>query len=189
MNIDNSQISFGAKFISKAAVRKFCYENNKYSDNEVSFVKLNPKSLKDLKSLKEVVSDWGEDSFAYDICIDASCMLRENPEDGAIFALTKQEKGFSNLDAKSILGLVETVNDADNSLFIEYLQTNPKYLNQIKSSEIKGIGTSILNCLKELYKNKKLSLMSVESSGVETFYKKNGFVPDPAIKQHFEWQA
>lgn len=184
----NYNISFGAKFIRPSVVNKLS-SDNQYLPHNISFVKINPKSKDDLRVLKDLCSSWAPQTFVDDICWDVFTILRQNPKDGFVYAATEQLNKFSKLEPKKVLGLVELTPDGDKQVFIEYLQVNPKYITDRKNSPIKGIGTSILNCLKSLYKDKKISLMSVESKAVEQFYINNGFKANPAVKQNFEWNV
>ena len=65
-----SNISFTAKFISTATVRKFA-NNGNYIPAEANVVELYTKNKNDLKTLQEIKELWRKPNYAGAICEDA----------------------------------------------------------------------------------------------------------------------
>ena len=174
MNACNNNVSFGAKLVSKQHIKKFVENSYKAEDELVSFVKINPKSFYDVKAIKDIYDRNKKLSFVDDIYCSIVDTIRKNPKEGDVFALTTQAKNFSKLDSEKILGLIEIAPDGANkgSIYIDYILKIPEHLKTI-TEEYSKVGTGMLNGLKEFYKNKKISLYSLDNA-VE-FYKRNGF--------------
>lgn len=174
MNACNNNVSFGAKLVSKQSIKKVAENSYKAKDELVSFVKINPKSSYDIKALREVAEKSKKCSFAEDIYNDTLDYFRKDSTSGNVFALTTQKDNFSKLESDKILGLVEVLPDGckKDSVFIDYILKIPTNV-KTATEEFGKVGTGMLNGLKEFYKDKKISLFSLESA-VE-FYLKNGF--------------
>ena len=185
MNMDNN-ISFGARFVQKIPIKKYSFEDKIYKQATANLVELDPFDIKDVHTLGNIADEFGGDSFANNVYIDAKSAYKRNNRattDMRIFALTKQEDTFDKLKDREILGIVETSNKAEKSIEIEYLQTHPKFIYPWGPAAIKRIGSAILDCLKSF--NDKITLRS--SPNATFFYKKNGFEKVDPNKRIFVW--
>ena len=129
MQINNNP-SFGARRISIEMITKNATKNGKKTRKpmEASFIKLNTNSFYDKKVLKTISEKWGG-SFAEDIYIDATNVFEKDTTKGGIYAITTQKKGFTQVEPKKILGLIELSLDMGNNMYIEYLQAKPQIIN------------------------------------------------------------
>lgn len=185
MKLEN-KISFGAKFINNINVGKL--NKNSYIQDHVSFIEINPFNPNDIKALENIAKYWEHDKFAGNIYIKAKELSRRfNPEDASkIYALTCQMSNFEKLIDTKILGVTDGFVPFRNKKYInlDHLQVNPDFIYGFKK-EYKGNGTSILNCLKNIYN--RISLISLPSFSVKNFYIKNEFVEFPLNSNKFEW--
>lgn len=167
-------VNFGASFISNAKVKKFAECSFKVDDELVSFVKINPKSYYDTKALREVAEKSKKCTFAEDIYNDTFDFFRKDPASGNVYALTTQSKNFSKLDSNKILGLVEVLPDGckKDGIFIDYILKIPENL-KTSAGKFGKVGSAMLDSLKQLYKDKTISLYSLQDA--VDFYLKNGF--------------
>ena len=104
----NNNISFTAKFISPATVKKLT-PNGKYVDIEVSAVKLASKNKDDLSALEKINKEWGADTYASNI-LDEASSTNEFYKDyrPTVYAITTQRDNFEKLEPEKVLGLAET---------------------------------------------------------------------------------
>ena len=141
--------SFGAKLISnKHEIGKLVELS--YNQTPISFVKIEPQNAGDIKALEQVAKNWLYGKFATNV-YHAACALRDDSKyykDNEIYALTSQNSDFENLDNKKILGLVHTSKFSEGDIFIEHIESNPEMV-YFKNPEYKGIGTAMLDSLKE----------------------------------------
>lgn len=167
-----NNISFTAKFISPATVLKSA-ETGKYLQKTVSCVELSPKSKKDLQSLKDLHELWGHGNYSGDIYYDAKDFDGYFEEyRPSFFAITKQKDNFEKLVPEDILGIAETSTTFGAIKNLDYLQTNPNFLNKVQPA-FKHIGMAMLKFIEEIYKGQRLEIIS--ASKTENFYLKNGY--------------
>ena len=149
-----------------------------YTDQKVAFVELDTTSPHDKKFINTIKNTWNCPMDFVKCMSDNFDILYKNQEElrlPRIFALTKQLDSFDKLDSSKALGLVQTNVNLKNNIDIELLQTNPLYINQDGRSDIRYIGSTILDSIKEIFCGKKLTLFSTEDA--LPFYLKNKFRP------------
>ena len=165
-------ITFRASYISTEQI-KTRNRDYTYAPATASIVKLDPNDDKDLMSISDAVKNWHGDSLG--ACFYDSMFLPCSDEE--YFALTTQEKDFEKLNPYSILGVASlTLNKADNDVRIDFLQTDPMYIDQgtyKKHPFYKGIGSALIDGIAKRYKDKSLSVFSI--LGSKSFYEKKGF--------------
>ena len=189
MRIDNTNsVNFKADLINKLHIGKVINKDKRiYPQTQVSFVKINPFSSKDINALKCCAEYWQYGIFATNV-YHAACALRNKSKyylDHDVFALTSQTSDFDNLNEDSILGLLHVSRNKDNSIFIEHIQTKPHTSLSIVP-EFKGIGTGILNSLKLL--TDKITCFPARTKSVIDFYERNGFTKDKDVLDCYIWQ-
>ena len=170
-------ISFTGNLIHYTDVLKRT-KGNLYSKEKVAFVELDMTSPNDHKFINSISDSWKYFTDYVDVmCVNFNWYHKnpEAPKPPRIFALTEQLDSFDRLDHKKALGLVQTNVGLANNIDIELLQTNPDYINHNRRSDIKYIGTTILDSIKELFKGEQLTVYSVEDA--LPFYLKNKFRP------------
>lgn len=167
-----SNISFTAKFISTATVRKFA-NNGNYIPAEANVVELYTKNKNDLKTLQEIKELWRKPNYAGAICEDAfSANATYEEYRPSFYAITTQKDMFEKLLPEDILGLAETRTTFGAIKSLDFLQTNPEFLKKIKPA-IKGIGTQMLAFVEKINKGRRIEANAVP--GTEPFYSQNGY--------------
>ena len=190
-----NQISCRANFVNRSLVGKVIDNNcRSYTNRYVSFVKIDPFSASDINALKLASDYWMPDRFVKNIYY-AACALQNDSKfykNHEVYALTSQASDFESLESDKILGLVHTAPFYGTPLFIEHMQVNPEQLPMYsqypfkKEPEYKGIGTAIINSLKQL--SDKISCFPVSEQSVKNFYIKNGFVKQPNTSNYYVWE-
>lgn len=188
MQINNNP-SFGARRISIEMITKNATKNGKKTRKpmEASFIKLNTNSFYDKKVLKTISEKWGG-SFAEDIYIDATNVFEKDTTKGGIYAITTQKKGFTRVEPKKILGLIELSPDMGNNMFIDYLQAKPQIINS-PSRSISNIGKALISGIFREFKGSLITVAPVDTKRVLNFYKKNGFKRSQECRWIYEHQA
>ena len=177
------RISFGAKYINPINIVKL--EEKVYKQAEVSFVKLNPYNASDVLALRQIAKYWENDKFAGNISVCADAIYDGKSADGIkIFALTSQSDSFEKLNPDKILGVIETEDTAPFHIHINRFQTKPEFVYGYKP-EYKGVGTAILNSLKEMYN--KISAISEADKYTRSFYERNGFYESSKGSNFYIW--
>lgn len=167
-----NNISFTAKFISPVTVLKST-DTGKYLQKSVSCVELLPRSRNDLQSLKDLHELWGHGNYSGDIYYDAKDFNGYFEEyRPSFFAITKQKDNFEKLVPEDILGIAETSTTFGGIKDLDYLQTNPNFLNKVQPA-FKHIGTAMLNFIESINKGRRIEINSVPEA--ESFYLKNGY--------------
>ncbi len=176
------EINFKANLITKPTIIKKGRLCQKYKPIEVSFVRLDTQSIRDINLLKKLKKMWPL-TFVSNICKDVS--LYSNLF--TVYALTTQQDNFEKLSPNKILGLAEITNE-QNEISLEYLQTHPKYEydENVKERKFKKIGNTMLDCIKNLEHVKKIYTNSLFS--IIPFYEKNGFKPDTKNEARLCWE-
>ena len=161
-------------FYNKAKIAKKVANTPIFKDDFVSCIKIDPYNEGDINALKDVAEFWEYEKLTTNIYYAACAMKNESKyyKHNQIFALTKQDSGFDNLDSNKILGLVQVSPFEDNSLFIERIEVMPEIVSA-NERELKGLGTAIINYLKTI--TDKISCFPSNTEPVKNFYYKNGF--------------
>ena len=76
----------------------------------------------------------------------------------SFYAITKQKDNFETLQPKDILSLAETQTTFGKIKSLDYLRTNPEFLNKFKPT-LKQIGSAMLGLLKISIKGEELKLI------------------------------
>ena len=175
---NSCNVNFKASFVSKATVLKRTENSLKTIPQEVSFIKLTPSNSYDRKALKDIYNSW-QHSFVESMYYDMQDAFK-HVDEGKVFALTTQEKGFKKVDSDKVIGLVEVFPNGKNGegIFLDYILKAPKKI-QKKMGDFCKIGETMLNSLKKLYKGEKITLISLSNDNVQNFYKRNGFKEHP----------
>lgn len=184
-------ISFTGNFIHFTDVLKRT-SGTGYTKQKVAFVELDTSSPYDKKFINTIKNTWNCPMDFVRCMSDNFDILYKNPDElrhPRIFALTKQLNSFDKLDHSKALGLVQTNVNVKNGIDIELLQTNPLYINKDGCSNIRYIGSTILDSIKEIFCSEKLTLFSTEDA--LPFYLKNKFRPynTTVNKQYLLYEA
>lgn len=182
-------VSFKAKFIQNASVLRI-NKDNSLKETPVSFVKMSELDTEDMYAMNKIANNYKRafneqmskkddpDSENYAESIRNNFNhIYNNPDMRGykdFFALTTQQEGFEYIDNQKVLGLAETFNDVlGDFLEIRFLQTNPLHKFGENTRELKKIGTTILDCLRNYFKGRTIYLQA--DYNVIDFYKKYGF--------------
>ena len=179
MRIENQYSPcFGAKFINNVNIGKLQQGVAKYCNCEVSFLEIDPHNTGDIKALENCSKYWSYAKYADSIYHAASALRNDSKyyKDNKVYVLTSQTDVFEKLNDDKILGMVHVSPFADKSLFIEHIQVKPDII-YVNKPDYKGVGTGILNSLKEL--THKISLFPTKDESVRNFYERNGFFEFP----------
>lgn len=172
------EISFKAQYI-KATPIKNLKRDLSYSVKEASFVVLEPQNQADICAMRSINLSW-DSGFLRSIYNNLS---RYNDK-FKIFALTTQKQNFEELNANKILGVALVERKPDGVLYLDYLQTNPKYIREkVLFPKYKNIGTAMLNCIKQMPNIKCIKAVSVPTAF--DFYLKNDFKPEHNLLDDF----
>lgn len=187
----HSNTKFRAHFISNGNVKKNSLLKNSYKE-AVSFVELDKNSYCDIKAILKLNKKW-KDSLLEDIIYHLTTFWGKK---SSIYFLTTQKNNFARLNTNKILGTVTIYPEEENRYCIDFLQVNPKHINnkQNKSKaynvfqpQYEYCGSEILNCLKRLFPQKDLETIPI--SNTIDFYKKNGFVPKGQNSNRYIYKA
>lgn len=180
-----NSVSFGAKFVQNASVKKYLANEGKYVKDRVSFLKIDTNNVSDIKALETVAHYWVNEKYANTIsCRAKSIFEGMRVGGGKIYAISAQKENLKQLDPDRILGLVEIDELNPRIIHINHIQVKPDYI-YTKTSEYKGIGTAMLDGLKSLYK--AIFLTSLREKSVRNFYEKNGFRLINHTKLKYHW--
>lgn len=83
-------------------------------------------------------------------------------------ALDNCETVFTAWDNEQLVGLVNAIDDGELTAYVHYLCVNPDYQGQ-------GIGKTLLDKIKEKYKDYLYIIVIAENEGLIKYYSKNGF--------------
>ena len=83
-------------------------------------------------------------------------------------ALDNCETVFSAWNNGQLIGLVNAIDDGELTAYVHYLCVNPVYQGQ-------GIGSLLLDKIKEKYKDYLYIIVIAENEGLIKYYSKNGF--------------
>lgn len=192
MKVDfNNTINFKASFVNPELVGKYNPNRNFYEHKRVSFIKLDPYDINDIKMLENITNSWEYDLFSTNIYNDALDVYSKDSDKSRVFyekafyALTSQTENFRNPDYKKVLGICDVREYENGEAMLLHLQVNPEHIYSLKS-EYKGSGSVILSSLKNLYN--QIQLISRRDKSVRDFYIKNGFVNVGESLTKFIWK-
>lgn len=167
-------INFKANYVSPTYI-KDTYRNSNKQDCKVSLVEVNPNSQADLSAIHDIALNWGKrDTYAVNIM--ENLFYSHYCEDFSgkrFFALTKQPNNFEKLKGEEVLGLAMVITNDTKEVRLEYLQVEPENNYFSIERRYKGIGSSLLHSICDIFKNRDISLCSAKSA-IE-FYKSQGF--------------
>lgn len=190
MNIDNNfdkKINFNSRFLDYTNISKISENTRRYWPAKVSFTEIDVNNKNDLRALHDIKGNWESDTYCSTIYNNAISKSSGNIlyDKNRIFVLTSQKNCFEKMDSDKILGLAEVREDITKTHgHLCHLQVKPEYY-EFKDPEFKGVGTSIINMLKQMYN--KISLISLSTHHVKEFYRKNDFVEVPEHSNSFVW--
>lgn len=174
-------INFKANYINQAIIQKRDI-NNQFKDYKVAFVEFSPHKVQDVLAIRDTAREWSdEDRFAEDIFrdIQEEHYAKDYFQDSKyrFFGITRQMTNLENPIPDLILGLAEVGKKSDIRDELYYFQVDPS--NNMFSEEniFKGVGSAVLNSLKNLYAHREITLKPVSDNAVVSFYKKHGFKP------------
>ena len=162
------EINFKASLINTSTIKKQIKNTNKYIDTKASFIELDLSSRKDMRTLKRLKSKWNA-PFLNSIFSHAKRKL----PNWKLYALTTQEDNYDKLKTDDILGFAQTSKYTPSMINLEYLQVKPEYTHRNKQTQFKHIGSSIIDCLKNLENISRIDVTSVLEE--VDFYILNGF--------------
>ena len=152
-----------------------------------------------MDTLDRIANSWVDDIFSVNIYNNANDIYEKKqknrnfvPFRDFIYGLTTQKDNFEKLDYRKVLGLCDGRLIDEKKIYMSHLQINPEYVYsslavfQSKPFEYKGIGSAIVNALKNMYSSIELSSRREES--VRRFYIKNGFTNIPDSLTRFIWK-
>lgn len=83
-------------------------------------------------------------------------------------ALDNCETVFTAWDGKKLVGLVNAIDDSELTAYVHYLCVNPAYQGQ-------GIGKTLLEKIKEKYRDYLYIILIAENESLVKYYSQNGF--------------
>ena len=170
-------ITFKAQYIQPTTIKRRGLDGN-FHDYKASIVELNADSENDLLALNKANCEWGNcKTILCDITRIFNFLNNKTRESQAerFFALTKQKENFEKLNEKDLLGVLQTRRNKDQTLEIENFQVAPDTNYNAVVRNYKNIGKSLIECIKEVFKNEKEILLEAEKSSIP-FYEKQGFI-------------
>ena len=112
--------------------------------------------------------------------------LSANYSERLVKALYNSSTVISAWDGEKLIGLINALDDGELTAYVHYLLVNPEYQKD-------GIGTRLVEMIKQKYKDYLCIVLTAENPGLVGYYEKLGFdvMHDafPIIKiNHDEWQ-
>lgn len=186
----NNTPNFEAKFIKSTQIQKLDTKTGSYSPKKVSFVELEVDNFSDVWAVAMAAKYWTDEFYASNIAYCANRIFAKDPKfaNKKVYALTKQKDNLYDLNDTEILGLAEITETNKHSVELEYLQVDPSIIYAYPEKPLKKIGTRILDILKQVYKNKAITLTS-RAGKTSDFYVKNGFQCIEPENNRFIWRG
>lgn len=182
-----NSINFKANYITPVNIREKRAKN--FVRKEAAFVEFDKNTANDVNTLMDVSINW-KDTFATDIF---NRFTGTDDENMHVYGIVDQNKKKRNILPKSILGLALVKNEPElKTSEICYLQVDPanKFKPEltVQSSDrcYKGIGTAILNTIKNICSAEKIELFPAKTA--VRFYKRNKFQFTDKYKFAMYWQ-
>ena len=172
----NNTPNFGAKFIKSTQIQQLDTKTGTYLPKKVTFVELEADNFLDTWAVGMAAKYWPDELYASNIAYCANRIFAKDPKfaNKKVYALTTQKKHLHELNDTEILGLAEITETNKHSVELEYLQVDPSNIYSYPEKPLKKIGTRILDMLKQVYRDKAITLTS-RSGKTNEFYIKNGF--------------
>ena len=171
-------VNFKANYVSSAQIYKRDAGSGNYKPFEASFIEFDSNFYKDVIAIKDTAERWKRtDRFACEIAEDIAFNNAYGYERGEhrFFGLTRQKSDFENPKASKILGLIEVSDSDRRGKYINFLQVEPKNTLTKVGREFCGVGSAIIDNVKNLFSDCEIKLKSLPEKEVVNFYKKNGF--------------
>ena len=170
------KVSFGARYIDEVKIRKV--NGAQIDEYKASLVELDPKSEKDNFCIQDMIYYWGGfESYTSDIARNMGQVLCELNDVRMpiprVFAITEQKDNYDKLRAEKILSIAETTDLKETVVNIDFLETHRDQASGAKNPKYIHLGTTMINCIKSMFKGKTLELYSTNDA--LGFYLKNGF--------------
>ena len=127
------EINFKANLINTTHVRKLNPITKQFTPHKVSFVEINSKSRRDIKTLKKLAKAWGEKSYYAEVIY----LITKTFPSFRTYLLTEQDADFKNIDHKKVLGITQLSQISKDHLCIDYLETRPEYQKTNPNREYK----------------------------------------------------
>lgn len=182
----NNSVTFGAKRLQTPTIAQYNRQLKTYMPQDVSFIELKPKNDNDMQAVKELTNIWFDASYIQAFFEDITEMRKHSPSiKSRFFAITAQTKNFRKPNSSEILGVAEINYNHIYAPYLDYLQVNPALLSPHFEPPFKGVGTGILNALKNMYDS--ITLNSAAKEKVTEFYEKNGFKKIDAARLRYKW--
>ena len=179
-------ISFKAKLISETTVKQYNSKTSAYENRPAYFISYDKRSEADLNSALTTSRLWkkGGDRYAKNIANNLYCAHKRKPYMlcfNKFYALTLQKDNFEKVIPEKVLAMAETLN-RKRTMYLEFLQVNPKYTAGITDRKYKDCGQAIIESLKDIRRTKDIVL--IPSSFSVKFYEKCGFVCKDGLMQY-----
>lgn len=167
-------ISFGARYISNDNIKQLDFLKRSYGLRKVNIVQIDGTNEADVIAVSKAVKSWKDEKYASSIQYTLNSIFAKfiAPKERTIFAITTQNKNYGKLNNKKILALAEVNTNLPDRINLDYIQVNPNYAYSLKSRKYKGIGSCMLNFLKQNF-HKPITLKS--DFQVTDFYTQNNF--------------
>lgn len=144
---------------------------NTYKKEKADLYKLDLSDEKDKRLLKSLAENWGDDSYTINLHEDLKAeFIKPQNAKKEVYVLVNPKTCINNFDDKNVLGVVSVNKNPKKYVEVDFLQVNPAHL---LSKTYKKIGERIMDCMKILYMEKPLHVMSDENA--TGFYEKIGF--------------
>ena len=168
-------VNFKGVYLDKRPVTKI-YPDKTTGLYVVPLVEMQPVSINDMKTLKDVAELWrGDttDTFVTDIADDFDNVFRHGCRDRRFIAITNQRRNFNKLHSENAMGVIEFTRHTAKKYWIDYVQVSPEFEYFYENRTVKDVGKALINYLKEILPQKELWLNSVLTA--IPFYEKMGF--------------
>ena len=176
-----SMITFRAKRINPVYIKRYNPVTLKYEKCPAAFIRLDKKSAADYEAVNNLpwIRGAGQ-KYAAEIVanFNSEYNKKRNVRRDNFYALTLQTDNFDHLDSGRILGLAEAAKNR-GSVYLDFLQINPKYKFGIAQREYKEVGKSIIDGFKCMRGVRRI--FAVTNAFVSQFYADNGFEQDGSL--------
>ncbi len=187
MNISGKfGINYKAQFLTNVTVQKYDNKSKEYSDKHASFVEVDPKDKNDLRSVRHAVENWNMDLYGMNISNSMNSLRWSTDKklSDKFFAITTQDNNFEELNPDKIKALAH-VFETNKRVDVVHLQVNPDLIYAITPPDYKHVGKGMIDCLKDKYNDKSISLIS--SPTATQFYVKQGFEKITDAENRLVW--
>ena len=163
----SNNINFNAYYIGETIIKKRSFLS--YKPVKASIVMFDKNNEKDSQALSKFAARCGRNSMFAGI-IYSFVMPKHS-----VVGITTQKDNFRKINPELLLGAAEYYPEANNVLWIERLQTEPKSAHKKWNflRKYKGIGHAIIEYIKSVKGRKRIELFAAHNA--LGFYKKNGF--------------